>query len=47
MPQGLDEGWNYTGNRHYAGYINVPPGDYVFRVKAINSDGMLVCLNCA
>jgi signal transduction histidine kinase/ligand-binding sensor domain-containing protein/CheY-like chemotaxis protein len=36
----LDENWNYVGNRRFASYTNVPPGEYVFRVKASNSDGV-------
>ncbi len=36
---GLDEDWIYAGNRHFAGYTNVPPGKYTFQVKATNSDG--------
>jgi ligand-binding sensor domain-containing protein/nitrate/nitrite-specific signal transduction histidine kinase len=39
--EGLDKDWNYTGSdRRYAGYTNVPPGDYTFRVKGANSDGV-------
>lgn len=36
---GFDEDWNYIGNRRDATYTNLPAGDYVFRVKASNSDG--------
>lgn len=38
--EGLDKDWNYVGNRRFAGYTNVPPGDYTFRVKGTNSDGV-------
>ncbi|MFC2042939.1 two-component regulator propeller domain-containing protein [Chloroflexota bacterium] len=38
--EGLDKEWNYIGNRRYAGYTNVPPGEYTFRVKGSNSDGL-------
>lgn len=37
---GLDEDWNYGGNRNFASYTNVPPGNYSFQVKATNSDGI-------
>lgn len=40
MLEGLDKDWNYVNNRHYTGYTNVPPGNYVFHVKATNSDGV-------
>lgn len=38
--EGLDKDWNYTANRHYASYPSLPPGDYVFRVKSANADGV-------
>ncbi|MCK4724538.1 MAG: response regulator, partial [Anaerolineales bacterium] len=38
--EGFDEDWNYIGSRNYVGYTNVPPGDYTFRVKGTNSDGL-------
>ena len=40
MLEGFDQDWVQAGNRHYAGYTNVPPGDYTFRVRATNSDGV-------
>ncbi len=39
MLEGLDEGWVYPGNRRFANYTGVPPGNYTFRVKGSNSDG--------
>ncbi|TSA30631.1 MAG: hypothetical protein D4R68_00440 [Ignavibacteriales bacterium] len=33
------EGWIYD-NRKFASYTNLPPGDYVFRVKGSNGDGV-------
>jgi len=36
---GLDDDWVYSGNRRYAYYTKVPPGNYVFRVKGSNNDG--------
>ncbi len=35
----FDADWNYVGNRRFANYTNVPPGEYTFRVKASNGDG--------
>jgi signal transduction histidine kinase/ligand-binding sensor domain-containing protein/DNA-binding response OmpR family regulator len=37
--EGYDKDWNYIGNRRDATYTSLPAGDYVFRVKASNSDG--------
>ncbi len=38
--EGFDKDWNLVGNRRFAIYTNVPPGNYVFRAKATNSDGV-------
>jgi signal transduction histidine kinase/ligand-binding sensor domain-containing protein/DNA-binding NarL/FixJ family response regulator len=38
--EGFDQGWNEVGTRHFANYTGVPPGDYTFRVKGTNSDGV-------
>ena len=38
--EGLEEDWNYVGTRRFAGYTSVPPGNYTFRVKAANGDGL-------
>ena len=38
--EGLDEGWIYAGNRRHADYPNLSPGEYVFRVKGSNNDGI-------
>jgi signal transduction histidine kinase/ligand-binding sensor domain-containing protein/DNA-binding NarL/FixJ family response regulator len=37
---GFEEDWNYSGNRHFASYTNVPPGEYTFQVQATNSEGI-------
>ncbi|WP_109833344.1 two-component regulator propeller domain-containing protein [Reichenbachiella versicolor] len=34
-----DQQWQNAGNRKEAFYTNVPPGDYVFKVKSTNNDG--------
>ena len=40
MMEGLEEKWNEAGTRRNATYTNIPPGEYTFRVKAANSDGV-------
>ncbi len=37
--QGFDKDWINSGNLNTASFTNIPPGKYVFRVKASNSDG--------
>ena len=36
---GIDKDWVQNGKRHVADYPNLPPGHYLFKVKAANSDG--------
>lgn len=38
--EGFDKEWNEVGNRRFATYSNLPAGNYTFRVKASNSDGI-------
>jgi len=38
--EGFDKGWNYIGNRRFASYTNLDPGQYVFRVKAAGKNGI-------
>lgn len=39
MLEGFDTDWTYTtGNRAY--YMNIPPGNYVFKVKGSNNDNV-------
>ncbi len=40
MMENLNEDWTYSGNRRYATYTNIDPGEYTFRVKACNNDGV-------
>ena len=40
MLEGFDENWVYSGDRRFASYSNLSPGEYVFRVKGSNSDGL-------
>lgn len=37
--EGIDENWIQSGTRHFARYANMPPGEYVFKIKAANGDG--------
>lgn len=36
---GFEKDWNYVGNQRTANYTNIPPGNYIFKVKSSNSDG--------
>ncbi len=38
--EGFDTEWNYIGNKKEANYTNIDEGNYVFRVKAANNDGL-------
>jgi len=38
--EGVDADWVYSGNRNFAGYPKLSPGNYVFKVKAANNDGL-------
>jgi signal transduction histidine kinase/DNA-binding response OmpR family regulator/streptogramin lyase len=38
--EGVDENWIYSGTRRYASYTNMEPGQYIFRVKGSNNDGV-------
>lgn len=40
MMEGLDRDWVYAGARRHADYPNLQPGDYIFRVKGSNNDGV-------
>ena len=37
---GFDDDWHEVGDRHHAIYTNLPPGDYNFRARATNHDGI-------
>ncbi len=39
MMEGFDKEWIYSGTRRFVTYTNLDPGEYIFRVKATNSDG--------
>ncbi|MCV9385187.1 two-component regulator propeller domain-containing protein [Reichenbachiella ulvae] len=38
--EGLETDWNYVGNTRSATYTSLKSGDYVFKVKAANNDGV-------
>jgi len=38
--EGFDDDWITADKEHTAAYSNLPPGDYTFRVKASNNDGV-------
>ena len=38
--EGYDDDWIYAGTRRFASYTNLSEGNYTFRVKAANSDGI-------
>lgn len=38
--EGFDKDWTFSGTSRKATYTNLDPGDYVFRVKAANNDGI-------
>lgn len=40
MLEGVDSGWQDAGTRRTTSYTSVRPGDYVFRLRAINEDGV-------
>ena len=40
MLEGVDEIWHPATNRRYISYPNLEGGDYVFKVRASNSDGI-------
>jgi hypothetical protein len=40
MMEGFNRDWIQAGNQRTATYTNLDPGEYVFRVKATNSDGI-------
>lgn len=37
---GIDKDWIRSGSKRFARYANMPPGEYIFEVKASNNDGV-------
>jgi len=40
MLEGLDKQWNNAGTQRVAGYTDIKPGHYTFKVKGSNNDGV-------
>jgi signal transduction histidine kinase/ligand-binding sensor domain-containing protein/CheY-like chemotaxis protein len=40
MLEGFEQSWNYVGTQRKATYTNLDPGEYTFKVKAANNDGV-------
>jgi len=38
--EGFDKNWSYIGNRRFTTFTDLPAGDYTFRVKGSNNDGV-------
>lgn len=38
--EGFEKDWNYVGSRRTATYTNLDPGEYTFKVKGSNNDGV-------
>ncbi|NUN70836.1 MAG: hypothetical protein HUU02_14130 [Bacteroidetes bacterium] len=38
--EGLEVEWNEVGTRRFANYTDIDPGEYTFRVKGTNNDGV-------
>lgn len=38
--EGFDKEWNYVGSQRAVTFTNLDPGDYIFKVKASNNDGL-------
>lgn len=38
--EGLEDDWNFVGNARSATYTNLSPGNYTFKLKAANNDGL-------
>jgi len=40
LMEGFDKQWNRVKNRRFASYTNLPPGEYTFRIRGSNNDGV-------
>ena len=40
--EGFDKDWNYVQKQRIANYTNLPKGEYIFKVKSTNSEGVWV-----
>lgn len=39
---GFEKNWNYVGKQRTATYTNLPKGDYIFKVRSTNADGVWI-----
>ena len=39
--EGLEDEWNSVGNQRNATYSNLAPGEYIFKVRSANNDGIM------
>jgi hypothetical protein len=39
MLEGFEKEWTYCGNKRQCNYINLPPGNYTFKIKTANQQG--------
>ena len=39
MLEGFDKTWKYSGKKRQCSYVNLPPGDYTFKIKSANQQG--------
>jgi ligand-binding sensor domain-containing protein/signal transduction histidine kinase len=40
MMEGFEQDWNYVESQRIATYTSLPPGEYTFKVKGSNNDGL-------
>ncbi len=40
LMEGFDKSWTYCGTTHDVTYTNLDPGEYLFRLRAANNDGV-------
>ena len=38
--EGFDKDWIKSGTRRFASYTNLDPGEYTFKIKSTNADGI-------
>ena len=43
--EGYDSGWISAGTRRFTNYTNLPSGDYIFMVRAVNAEGITSSVN--
>jgi len=41
MLEGYDKSWVTAPNKSFIRYVNLPPGNYILKVKAFNADGVM------